>query len=75
MTLTNTNHDIVHALSVRLDARWHDASYQDEVTCLGCRHVFDRLRQLDDEAIGLLSGELADHVRAGKFAPGALERV
>lgn len=23
----DTNHDLVHALSVRLDARWHDSSY------------------------------------------------
>jgi tRNA U54 and U55 pseudouridine synthase Pus10 len=65
--LDNTNHDLVHTLSVRLDANWHDTSYRDETSCERCRDVFARLRELDEEAIQLLSNELASHVRANKF--------
>ena len=71
--IDNTNHDLIHTLSVRLDARWHDRSYQDEVTCPTCRHLFQRLREIDEEAIQLLTDEIAEHVRAGKFAPGPLQ--
>lgn len=65
--LDNTNHNLVHTLSVRLDAGWHDGSYGKETTCDGCSHVFERLRTLDDEAVRLLSDELARHVRENKF--------
>ncbi len=73
--MDNTNHDLVHTLSVRLDARWHDTSYEQEVVCSSCHRMFERLRELDDEAIRLLSVELADHVRSGKFTPGELQRA
>ena len=42
----DTNHDLVHALSVRLDARWQEGSYGLETHCAGCRQVFDRLREI-----------------------------
>ena len=73
--MDNTNHDLIHSLSVRLDTRWHDRNYQEEIECVGCRHVFERLKQLDDEAIGLLSQELAAHVQSGKFAAGPAEHL
>ena len=73
--MDNTNHDLVHTLSIRLDSRWHDNSYEDEVTCVNCRRVFDRLKELDDEAISLLAGELAEHVHNGKFPAGAIARA
>ena len=41
--MDNTNHDLVHTLSVRLDAGWHDSSYRKEVACESCQLVFDRL--------------------------------
>ena len=68
MYMDNTNHDLVHMLSVRLDADWHDSSYSDETACDGCHRVFDRLHELDDEAVRLLSDELVAHVKANKFA-------
>ena len=67
MAVDDTNHDLVHALSVRLDARWHDASYGAETQCDGCRHVFERLREMDREAARLLSSELAAHVQSNRF--------
>ena len=63
----DTNHDLVHALSVRLDARWQEGSYGLETHCAGCRQVFDRLREIDREAAQLLSVELAAHVRSNRF--------
>ncbi len=75
MAIDNTNHDLVHTLSVRLDARWHDTSYEEEVNCQGCRQMFEQLRKLDDEAIRLLSDELVAHVRSGKFPSPALQQA
>lgn len=63
----DTNHDLVHALSVRLDSRWHDRSYAAETKCLGCQKAFERLRTLDAEAIRLLTGELKRHITDNKF--------
>jgi hypothetical protein len=34
---------------------------------LDLRRVFDRLRDLDREAVRLLTGELTEHVRSNKF--------
>lgn len=65
--MDDTNHDVVHALSVKLDSSWHDRSYQQETRCDACRGVFERVRELDEEAVKLLSDELAAHVRANKF--------
>lgn len=66
-SIDNTNHDLVHSLSVRMDTAWHDRSYQNESACSDCRRIFDRMAELDREAIQLLSSELASHVRANKF--------
>ncbi len=63
----NTNHDLVHSLSVRLDAQWHDRTYEAETRCEGCRAVFERLRAMDREAIQILSREFATHVRSNRF--------
>ncbi|MEP7216915.1 MAG: hypothetical protein ABI782_11740 [Anaerolineaceae bacterium] len=63
----DTNHNLVHALSVRLDARWHDSSYGSETKCVGCQRVFERLREIDREAAQLLNTELAAHVRSNRF--------
>ena len=63
----DTNHNLVHTLSVRLDARWHDAGYAFETDCAGCESLFDRLRELDSEAIRLLTAELSRHVTSGRF--------
>lgn len=65
--LDDTNHDLVHALSVRLDSRWHDLSYGKETKCTACRRAFERLQDLDDQAVQLLTRELAAHVKANKF--------
>ena len=65
--MDDTNHDVIHALSVKLDSTWHDRSYHDETNCDGCRRVFERVRELDEKAVKLLSDELAVHVRANKF--------
>ncbi len=65
--MDNTNHDLVHMLSVRLDADWHDRVYGHETACDGCVRMFDRLRELDDESVRLLSDELVAHVKANKF--------
>ena len=73
--MDNTNHDLVHTLSVRLDAGWHDVSYRNEVDCEGCRRVFERLYQIDEEAVSLLSTELAEHVRLGHFPSERLVRA
>jgi len=73
--MDNTNHDLIHTLSVRLDTRWHHQTYEDEVNCPGCRRIFERLKELDDEAISLLAGELAEHVHSGRFPAGPLERA
>jgi hypothetical protein len=66
-SVDDTNHDLVHSLSVRMDAAWHDRSYRDESACEGCQRMFDRLAELDREATQLLSDELAQHVRENKF--------
>lgn len=63
----DTNHNLVHTLSVRLDARWHDSGYSMETECPGCQSLFSRLRELDGEAIRLLTAELARHVSSGRF--------
>lgn len=63
----DTNHNLVHTLSVRLDARWHDTGYGYETECPGCQALFGRLRELDNEAIRLLGAELARHVTSGRF--------
>jgi|GEM_PF-5186685 len=63
----DTNHDLIHSLSVRLDARWHDSTYGAETRCPGCQAAFARLRELDSEAIQLLTNELTRHVKVGRF--------
>ena len=63
----DANHNLVHALSVRLDARWHDRSYPADTDCSGCAALFGRLEELDAQAIRLLTAELARHVKVGKF--------
>lgn len=63
----NTNHDLLHTLSVRLDAQWHDKSYEAETKCEKCRDIFERLREMDREAVRLLTAELGAHVRSNKF--------
>jgi hypothetical protein len=65
--MDNTNHNLVHTLSVRLDSRWHDEPYGQDTQCEGCQRVFTRLRELDDEAIALLNEELASHICKHKF--------
>jgi hypothetical protein len=65
--MDDTNHDLIHTLSVRLDAQWHDERYRRETECTGCKRVFDRLRDLDREAVRLLTAEVAEHVRSNKF--------
>jgi hypothetical protein len=63
----NTNHDLIHTLSVRLDAGWHHQVYTAETKCQGCHQVFERLRELDREALQILSGELAKHIKSDRF--------
>ena len=63
----DTNHDLIHALSVRLDSRWHDQWYAADTKCQGCLAVFERLRALDAEATRLLTTELKRHMTANKF--------
>lgn len=63
----DTNHDLIHALSVRLDARWHDSSYRSETQCPQCQAVFEQLRRLDGEAVKLLTNELTRHIQVGRF--------
>jgi hypothetical protein len=63
----DTNHDLIHTLSVRLDNRWHDRSYATETKCPGCQKTFERLRAMDAEAARLLSTELKRHISDNKF--------
>jgi hypothetical protein len=65
--LDNTNHDLIHALSVRLDAQWHDKSYRSETLCPSCMATFERVQEMDREAVRLLSIELREHVQDNKF--------
>jgi hypothetical protein len=65
--LDNTNYDLVHALTVRAAAAWHERSYERETICEDCVAIFDRLRGMDQEAAAMLSAELAKHVRQNKF--------
>ena len=65
--MDNTNYDLVHALGVRASAAWHEQSYEAESACSRCVEVFERLRELDQEATGLLTAELERHVRQNKF--------
>lgn len=65
--MDNTNYDLVHALGVRAAAAWHEQGYEDESACDRCVEMFERLRELDQEATGLLTAELARHVRENKF--------
>lgn len=63
----NTNHDLIHTLSVRLDAGWHHQVYTAETKCQGCHEVFERLRELDRDAVKMLSGELKRHIESNRF--------
>jgi len=65
--IDNANHNLIHTLSVRLDARWHDRDYPADTECPGCKALFDRLKEIDTEAVRLLTAELARHVQSGKF--------
>jgi hypothetical protein len=65
--MDDTNHDLIHTLSVRLDSQWHDEGYRRETECGGCRRVFDRLRDLDRDAVRLLTAELTEHIHSNKF--------
>ena len=67
--MDNTNFDLIKTLSVRANADWHDQSYRSDVQCDGCRRLFDRLHAMDQEAVQLLSEELAQHINQGVF-PG-----
>lgn len=61
------NHNLIHTLSVRLDARWHDRDYSSEAECPGCQSLFQRLNEMDTEAVRLLTAEVARHVKTGNF--------
>ncbi len=63
----DTNHDLIHTLSVRLDAQWHGRLYEAETRCEACRSVFEHLRAMDREAIQLLTREVANHSRTSRF--------
>jgi hypothetical protein len=63
----DTNHDLVHTLSARMDGSWHLATYAHETRCPGCRQVFERLREMDREAVRLLSAELKSHIKSNRF--------
>jgi len=63
----NTNHDLIHTLSVRLDSQWHDRAYEAETRCEGCRSAFERLRAMDREAIQILTREISNHFRTNRF--------
>jgi hypothetical protein len=65
--MDDVNYNLVHTLSVRGASSWHDSSYEKEATCGGCRALFERLRAMDEEALSLLTAELADHVRTQRF--------
>lgn len=65
--MDDTNHDLIHALSVRLDSQWHDRSYGAETKCDTCKQAFERIRKMDEEAVAILSRELANHIRLNKF--------
>ena len=65
--LDDTNHDLIHALSVRLDAQWHDKTYRSETVCPGCMAAFERIQDMDREAARLLSIELRAHIEDNKF--------
>jgi hypothetical protein len=63
----DTTHDLIHTLSVRLDAGWHHQVYTTETKCQGCHQVFERLGELDREAVQLLSDELRKHIKSNRF--------
>lgn len=65
--MDDTNYDLVHALGVRAASAWHEQRYEGESACSNCVDIFERLRELDQEATGLLTTELARHVRENKF--------
>ena len=65
--MDNTNYDLVHALGVRAAAAWHEQGYERDTACNSCVTLFERLRETDQEATGLLTAELEKHVRANKF--------
>ena len=65
--MDDTNYDLVHALGVRAAAAWHEQSYEGESACGSCAEMFERLREMDQQATGLLTAELERHVRQNKF--------
>lgn len=65
--LDNANYDLVHALSVRAAAAWHEQHYERDTACDSCVDLFERLRNMDQEATALLSTELMAHIQANKF--------
>ncbi len=65
--MDNTNYDLVHSLGVRSASAWHEQQYERDTICDRCAEIFERLREMDQEATGLLTEELAKHVRANKF--------
>ena len=74
--MDDTNYDLVHALGVRAAmtwgergsvGAWHEQSYEGESACGSCAEMFERLREMDQQATGLLTAELERHVRQNKF--------
>lgn len=64
----NFNHDLIQALSVKLDSLWrYDEYIKNAEGCDHCTNIWKELKEADLKAADKLREEIANHIQEGKF--------
>lgn len=68
--MQNQNHNLVHALAIKLDSVARYEVYRHDAQQMGCQHCVDlwnKLEQQDKQLIEQLKQEIVNHVQANQF--------
>lgn len=70
MPMKNLNFNLVEELSKKLSGVWRYNGYTKDADSNGCKSCVDlwkKIKQMDEEAAGLLKKEIIAHVEGKKF--------
>lgn len=69
--MTNCNHNLIHELSVKLDALWRYDQYIQDAKTNGCPdrccELFQKIKEDVQKHIEMLKEEIARHVKENNF--------
>ena len=66
--LKNLNYNLISALAIKSRglARY-DKCIEDAADCPSCQEIWKKIKQMDEELVGLLRDEIKKHLEASKF--------